>query len=96
MHSQQMASIALSAMGLIDYLGYRTIFTHVMFDVLFPRCLLGGGGGQGSSKSGGQWQKSRHNSQWAQKNGFDHDPLLGQTLSPSLKQKREYHCHYLP
>jgi hypothetical protein len=31
MHSQQMASIALSVIGCIDYLAYGTIFTRVMF-----------------------------------------------------------------
>ena len=56
MHSQQMASIALSIIGCIDYLAYGTIFTRVMFrpkkkvDVFFPArkavdaCLPGGGG----------------------------------------------------
>jgi hypothetical protein len=42
MHSQRMASIALSIIGCIDYLAYGTIFTRAMFlpkkkiDVFFP------------------------------------------------------------
>ena len=31
MHSQRMASIALSIIGCIDYLAYGTIFTRAMF-----------------------------------------------------------------
>jgi hypothetical protein len=42
MHSQRMASIALSVIGCIDYLAYGTISTRAMFlrkkkfDVFFP------------------------------------------------------------
>ncbi len=42
MHSQQMALIALSVIGCIDYLAYGTIFTRAIFrpkkkiDVFFP------------------------------------------------------------
>jgi hypothetical protein len=56
MHFYQMALIALSIMGFIDYLGYRTIFMRAMFCSVVleqkkgffshqksPRCLLGGG-----------------------------------------------------
>ncbi len=37
MHSQHMASIALSVMGFIDYLGYGTFFTHAMFRSVVAR-----------------------------------------------------------